>query len=191
MLVDAHVHIGKSTRLQIDASGDLLVRIADRMGFDKICCTDLTALFYDMHEGNRLLAEEMRKNPNMAAPDLDLEDALAKQREEFEAKLKEQEEKATTQMLQQRRAEHHARIRSEGLDPDEIEKLMETEAIGNYDTAIKYAKAQKSLAPPTPEAVTPMSLPSGKDLWSDKNKFARSAAFEAINELKASRGFGR
>ena len=135
--------------------------------------------------------EAKRKNPNMSAPDLDLEDALAKQREEFDAKLKEQEEKATTQMLQQRRAEHHARIRSEGLDPDEIEKLMESESIGNYDTAIKYAKAQKSLAPPTPEAVTPISLPSGKDLWADKNKFARSAAFEAINELKASRGFGR
>jgi uncharacterized protein len=64
MLVDAHVHIGKSTRLQISADGDMLVRIADRMGFDKICCTDLTALFYDMHEGNRLLAAEMRRHPD-------------------------------------------------------------------------------------------------------------------------------
>ena len=55
MIVDAHVHIGKSTRLQIDANGDMLVRIADELGLDRICCTDLTALFYDMHEGNRLL----------------------------------------------------------------------------------------------------------------------------------------
>lgn len=64
MIVDDHVHIGKSTRLQIDADGEMLVRIADAMGFDKICCTDLTALFYDMHEGNRLLYEEMRKFPD-------------------------------------------------------------------------------------------------------------------------------
>lgn len=42
----------------------MLVRIADTLGFDKICCTDLTALFYDMHEGNRLLYEEMRKFPD-------------------------------------------------------------------------------------------------------------------------------
>ena len=135
--------------------------------------------------------EAKKKFPNMAAPDLELEEALAKQKEEFEAKLRERDEQATARMLQQRRAEAHEKIRSAGLEPDEVEKLMESESIGNYDTAIKYAKAQKSLAPPTPEAVTPMSLPSGKDLWADKNKFARSAAFEAINELKASRGFGR
>jgi hypothetical protein len=64
LIVDAHVHIGKSTRLQINADGEMLVRIADRCGIDKICCTDLTALFYDMHEGNRLLFEEMKKFPD-------------------------------------------------------------------------------------------------------------------------------
>ena len=63
-MVDAHVHIGKSTRLQIDADGEMLVRIADEMGFERICCTDLTALFYDMQEGNRLLAAEMRRFPD-------------------------------------------------------------------------------------------------------------------------------
>ena len=57
MIVDGHVHIGKSTRLQIDMDGEGLVRIADSIGVDKLCCTDLTALFYDMHEGNRLLFE--------------------------------------------------------------------------------------------------------------------------------------
>ncbi|HZY62655.1 MAG TPA: amidohydrolase family protein [Edaphobacter sp.] len=64
MIVDGHVHIGKSTRLQIAVDGAALVRVADAMGFDKICCTDLTALFYDMHEGNRLLYEEMQKFPD-------------------------------------------------------------------------------------------------------------------------------
>jgi predicted TIM-barrel fold metal-dependent hydrolase len=64
LTVDGHVHIGKSARLQIVADGEMLVRVADRMGFEKICCTDLTALFYDMHEGNRLLYDEMRKFPD-------------------------------------------------------------------------------------------------------------------------------
>jgi predicted TIM-barrel fold metal-dependent hydrolase len=64
MMIDAHVHIGKSTRLQIDIDGEHLVRVADEIGFEKICCTDLTALFYDMHEGNRLLYEEMKKFPD-------------------------------------------------------------------------------------------------------------------------------
>jgi hypothetical protein len=64
MIVDGHVHIGKSTRLQIDMDGEGLVRIADSIGVDKLCCTDLTALFYDMHEGNRLLFDEMRRFPD-------------------------------------------------------------------------------------------------------------------------------
>lgn len=64
MIVDAHVHIGKSTRLQIDVDGEFLIRTADKLGFDKICATDLTALFYDMHEGNYLLSREMKKFPD-------------------------------------------------------------------------------------------------------------------------------
>lgn len=64
MIVDGHVHIGKSTRLQINIDGEGLVRIADSIGVDKLCCTDLTALFYDMHEGNRLLYDEMRRFPD-------------------------------------------------------------------------------------------------------------------------------
>jgi uncharacterized protein len=63
-MVDAHVHIGKSTRLQIDVSGEALVRIADGLGIRQICCTDLTALFYDFREGNRLLFDEMKKFPD-------------------------------------------------------------------------------------------------------------------------------
>jgi uncharacterized protein len=64
MIVDAHVHIGKSMRLQINVDGETLVRIADQVGIDKICCTDLTALFYDAEEGNRLLYEEMKRFPD-------------------------------------------------------------------------------------------------------------------------------
>ncbi len=64
MIVDGHVHIGKSTRLQIDVDGETLVRIADDLAIDKLCCTDLTALFYDMHEGNRLLYTEMQRFPD-------------------------------------------------------------------------------------------------------------------------------
>jgi predicted TIM-barrel fold metal-dependent hydrolase len=64
MIVDAHVHIGKSTRLQIDVDGEHLIRMADKIGLQQICCTDLTALFYDMHEGNKLLFQEMKRFPD-------------------------------------------------------------------------------------------------------------------------------
>lgn len=134
--------------------------------------------------------EAKKKNPNMSAPDIDLEDALAKQRDEFQEKL-EAERKERLEFLQsERRKEAHAKIRSAGLDPDEVEKAMVDEAIGNYDTAIRYVSAQKKLAPATPESITPMAMPDNKDLWKNKEMFARKTAFEAINELKAKRSFG-
>jgi len=134
--------------------------------------------------------EAKKKNPNMSAPDIDLEDALAKQREEFQDKF-DSERKERLDMLQtERRKEAHAKIRSAGLDPDEVEKAMIDESIGNYDTAIRYVSAQKRLAPATPESISPMTMPDNKDLWSNKEMFARKTAFDAINELKAKRSFG-
>jgi hypothetical protein len=134
--------------------------------------------------------EAKRKNPNMSAPDIELEDALTKQREEFEKKLDEERNERLSLLQQERRKEAHDRIKAAGLDPEEVEKAMVDESIGNYDTAIKYVRAQKQLAPPTVESITPMTLPNGKDLWNDKNSFARKSAFEAINELKAGRRLG-
>jgi uncharacterized protein len=64
LIVDGHVHIGKSARLQIGVDATMLLRIADELLIDKLCCTDLTALFYDMHEGNRLLHAEMQRFPD-------------------------------------------------------------------------------------------------------------------------------
>lgn len=60
MIIDAHVHTGgfggKTTE-------DVL-RLADRVGIDKIFATDTTALHYDSAEGNRKLAEEMKRHPD-------------------------------------------------------------------------------------------------------------------------------
>ena len=134
--------------------------------------------------------EAKKKNPSMSAPDIELEDALEKQAADFRAELAKRDEQSLAQLQTQRREEAHSRIKAAGLDPDEVEKAMVDESIGNYDTAIKYVRAQKSLAQPTHESATPMTLPDSKELWSDKNKFARSAAFDAINELKAGRRLG-
>ena len=134
--------------------------------------------------------EAKRKNPTMSAPDIDLEDALAKQKEEFEEKLKAERQERLDFLQSERRKEAHAKVRAAGLDPDEVEKAMVDESIGNYDTAIRYVSAQKKLAPATPESISPMTMPDNKDLWANKELFARRNAFEAINELKAKRSFG-
>ncbi len=60
MIVDAHVHTGGYANY----STDDVLRLADRVGIDKIFATDITALHYDSREGNRRLANEMKKYPD-------------------------------------------------------------------------------------------------------------------------------
>jgi len=60
MIIDAHVHSGGWGGFPTEA----VIRLADRVGIDKIFATDFVALHYDMKEGNRRLAEEMKKYPD-------------------------------------------------------------------------------------------------------------------------------
>jgi hypothetical protein len=150
---------------------------------------------FEFVQGNPDVAKDIRraakaKNPSMNAPDLDLEDRLEAQRKEFDEKLAADRKERLDALQAQRRTEAHQRIKDCGLSPDEVEKVMVDENIGNYDTAIKYVRAQKALAPATPESITPMTMPDTKELWADKIKFARSEAFAAVNELKAQRRTG-
>ncbi|HSW47429.1 MAG TPA: amidohydrolase family protein [Phycisphaerae bacterium] len=64
MILDAHVHIGTSVFLHMQADADFLVRQADKAGFDRLMVTELNALFYDMSEGNDALARRIAQHPD-------------------------------------------------------------------------------------------------------------------------------
>jgi uncharacterized protein len=64
MIIDGHVHIGTGNFFHMQADGDMLVRLADELGFDKLFVTDLNALFYDMREGNDSLARQVAMHPD-------------------------------------------------------------------------------------------------------------------------------
>ncbi len=60
MIVDAHVHTGGFGGY----STEDVLRIADRVGIDKIFATDITALHYNSSEGNLRLSKEMKQHPD-------------------------------------------------------------------------------------------------------------------------------
>jgi nucleosome binding factor SPN SPT16 subunit len=148
---------------------------------------------YSFVQGNPDVAKTMRKlarekNPTMPVPDTDtLEEKFNGEIEQLREQIKKRDEESLENLKTQRRSDAHDRIRAAGLDPEEVEKKMVEEHIGSYETAIKFVRQERELAPVTPESITPMHLPEGKDLWGNKNKFARDQAFEAINELRAKR----
>ena len=139
----------------------------------------------DVAKAVRRMAKE--KNPSMQAPDLDLEDRIAASDKALREEIAKDRDERIAFIQQQQRKEAHDRIKAEGLDPEVVEKAMVDESIGSYDTAIRYVKAQRQLAPATPELRSALRMPDTKDLWADKAAWSKNAAFDAINELKAKR----
>ena len=64
MVIDGHVHIGTGNYFHMTADGEFLVRHADAAGIDRLFVTHLTALFYEMREGNDALAKELAAFPD-------------------------------------------------------------------------------------------------------------------------------
>lgn len=60
MIVDVHVHTGGYDGY----STEDVLRLADRVGIDRIFATDISAIHYDSAEGNRRLAEDMKRHPD-------------------------------------------------------------------------------------------------------------------------------
>ena len=61
MIIDAHVHIGSTQYVQMEADAEMLIGLADEVGFDRMLVTHLTALFYEMREGNDLLGADLAR----------------------------------------------------------------------------------------------------------------------------------
>jgi hypothetical protein len=152
---------------------------------------------YQFVQNNPDVARDLRKkarekNPSMPVPDTDvLEDRFQAEIERLNTELKKRDEEASDSLKAQRRAEAHAKIRDQGFDPEEVEKAMVDNKIGNYDVAVKFLRQERELAPATPQAVTPMQMPNVKDLYTNRNSWARNEAFDALNELRRNRAGAR
>ena len=64
MIIDAHVHIGKFQTLNLSNTFEKALKLADRMGVDKIFCTHLISLYYDFEEGDLEVYKAMKKYPD-------------------------------------------------------------------------------------------------------------------------------
>ena len=138
------------------------------------------------------IAKQIRRkakeqDPNFRAPDIEMEDQLAAQDAAHKKEIERLENSQLEALQSRRRAEAHDRIRAAGLVPDDVEKVMVDQKIGDYDTAIRYVQQERALAKPTAAEMAPHSMPDNKDLWKNRNAFARSEAFSAINDLRSGR----
>jgi hypothetical protein len=131
------------------------------------------------------------QDPNFRAPDIEMEDKLAEQEAAHKKEIERLDSERLEDLKTRRRAEAHDRIRAAGLVPEDVEKVMVDQKIGDYDTAIRYVQQERALAKPTAESLSPHSMPDNKDLWKNRNVYARTEAFSAINDLRSGRAVAR
>jgi len=68
MITDCHVHIGKTHWFHLDHEAKDLLAAADKASIDRMMITDLTALTYDMREGNAWIRTQVAECPDRLLP---------------------------------------------------------------------------------------------------------------------------
>jgi hypothetical protein len=122
--------------------------------------------------------------PDARFPDLDAEERLAAATKPLQEKIDKMESEQLDERVRRNRETNHKKVRDAGLDPDAVEKIMTDEKIMNYDTAIKYMKAQTSNSQPSHSSITPITMPTdAKEIQKNPGAWARGEASKAINDL--------
>lgn len=106
-------------------------------------------------------------DPKLQFPDLEVEDTVQKFREEQAEKDKVRDEADRVRRANESYEQIRGKVTARGFAVDEVEKMMKEKGIANYDTAMEYIDAQRQLAPPTPDSLMTMEMPSNMN---DMNK---------------------
>jgi hypothetical protein len=129
-----------------------------------------------------------KANPNAHIPELDRDAAIqavrdeeAKKREALEARLDKQEIEAA-------RRDKAAQLAAKGFDIVAVEKVMTDNGIGNYDTAMKFMRAEAQVAGATQSVLDSgnAKMPENfKDIMKNPAAWAREQATTILNEARA------
>lgn len=133
-------------------------------------------------DAKRLL---MRADPSLKFPSVQAADAASaefKKRDdrigELEGKLIEQEARARLNAL-------HQQARDRGLDPAEVEKVIEKYKMTDWTRAMELTEVLGRSAPASAETPAREELPKDdqKKLWNDPDAFARDTAKKMLDEF--------
>lgn len=138
----------------------------------------------------RRLAKKLK--PDLQFADIEMEDQMKKRDETNGERVKALEEQIRKDKFDREREKAHDRMRQRMLDPVAVEKVMTENGIANYDLAAEVLEARSAAAAPTPDDLSPLSLPtgseSGSDLWKDPKGFATKTAYAVLNGFKRQKG---
>lgn len=150
-----------------------------------------TALFQNPEVSKETKRLYKKINPKANFPELEIEDQIAKVKEEASAREKKMEEDLLRERTERRLETRRAEMRAKGYDPDRIEKIIVDYGAKDYETAMKIADMESRSAEPTaPEIAGPVPVDmrpekewKGMNVSQLRNKSASMAA-DLINGFR-------
>lgn len=132
-------------------------------------------------------------DPKLSFPELELDERIEKATEQGNERIKKLEDELNVERRNREYRDQLQAVREKGFEPTEVEKIMTEHKIADYSTAMKFMEMERSLAPPTPESLTPFTMPDEtKDIMKNPKQWANRKGMEALNEiLKQRRAQGR
>lgn len=125
-------------------------------------------------------------DPKLQFPDLEVDDQLAKFREEQAEKDRKREEAERVQRANDNYEKLRGKVLERGFKVEEVETVMKEKGIANYDTAMDFIDAQRQLAPATPDSLgMTMDMPSnmGEMNKVGLKKFRLNEASKVMSEI--------
>jgi DNA-binding protein H-NS len=129
-------------------------------------------------------------HPDLAVPEIDMEDVVNRRVQAAEQRTLELEQKLRQKEVREELARRRSSLKEKGLassdeDIAQIEKLMTEKGIANHETAADYWSHMKQAARPTPGFPQPvMSRLDVKGYMKNPVAAARENAAQALNELR-------
>lgn len=131
-----------------------------------------------------------QKNPDLVFPELEVEDAVAKVREETSEQLKTLQDALDKQNATKALEAEDAKITEAGLDPKVVREFMTKNGIVNVDVVIELFQSRDALAEPSTDSIGPFRFKdaSPEDLaamWKNPVAWREKKAYEILGEMRA------
>ena len=135
-----------------------------------------------------------RKNPSLAIPEIDVEDAVEARMSERDKAFEELKARDQQRDIAGRREKIRQKLERDGLikqgddaDFDDLEKVMVEKGIANHETAAVYRANERKLAEPAAEIPGrggPMMMPADfKQFFKQPTQVARKLAHDAVTDI--------
>lgn len=125
-----------------------------------------------------------QKKPDLHFPELEQAEALAKVKEEADAKLQAMRDEILKNRAKTALEAEDAKIQEAGLDVKAVREFMEKKGITDTDTVIELFQSRAALAEPSTPQFQPVKVPNLKEMWDNPVQWREKEGMAVLSELR-------